>query len=181
MQTITLVTGSSHKLEQWKRMFPKDIPLVNADVDLVEIQSFDPKVITEDKVKRAYAKLKTPVIVEDVSAGLDHLNGLPGPFIKFFNQQLGPSALYILAGKECPATVLCTVAYYDGTSLLFGQASVRGTVVPARGTVGFGFDYVFQVEGGTKTRAEMSEEERDACSHRRLALEDLLPELRKVI
>lgn len=181
MQTITLVTGNAHKLEQWQRMFPTDIPLVNADVDLDEIQSFDPKIVTEDKAKRAYAQLKTPVIVEDVSAGVDHLNGLPGPFIKFVEQRLGKEGLYILAGKESPATVMCTAVYYDGTNLLFGQGMVHGMVVPARGVVGFGFDYVFQPDGTAKTRAEMDDKERDAHSHRRLAIEDILPQLRKVI
>jgi inosine triphosphate pyrophosphatase len=181
METITLVTGNAHKLEQWQRIFPSDIPLTNTDIDLDEIQSFDPKVITEDKVKRAYAQLQKPVIVEDVSAGIDHLNGLPGPFIKFCEQQLGRSALYILAGnKESPATVTCTAAYYDGKNLLFGEGMVHGSVVPARGTEGFGFDYVFIPKGQLQTYAEMSHAQKDAISHRNLAIQDLLLQLRSL-
>jgi inosine triphosphate pyrophosphatase len=177
MQTITLVTGNANKLEQWKRMFPGDIKLESADIDLDEIQSFDPKVITEDKVKRAYAQLGKPVIVEDVSAGLDHLNGLPGPFIKFFEQQLGKGALYTLAGKKCSATVSCTAAYYDGTTLLFGIGIVHGSVVAPRDGSGFGFDYVFLPDGHQKTYSEMTHAEKDAISHRHLAIVDLLAQL----
>jgi inosine triphosphate pyrophosphatase len=180
VKIITLVTGNAHKLEQWQRMFPTDITLEAVDIDLVEIQSFDPKVIVEDKAKRAYEQLQKPVMVEDVSAGIDHLNGLPGPFIKYFEQQLGKEVLYILAGKTCPATVICTTAYFDGSTLLFGQGIVHGLVVAARGDSGFGFDYVFQPDGTTKTRAEMSPEEKDMYSHRRLAIEDLLPQLRSL-
>ena len=40
--------------------------------------------IAEHKVKQAYDIIKSPVIVEDVSLGLDSFDDLPGPFVKFF-------------------------------------------------------------------------------------------------
>jgi inosine/xanthosine triphosphate pyrophosphatase family protein len=55
-------------------------------LDLTEIQSLDSREIVEDKLKRAYELLKTPLIVEDVACGLDSLKGLPGPFFKFFEK-----------------------------------------------------------------------------------------------
>ena len=49
-----------------------------------------------------------------------------------------------------------------------------GTIVPARGPTDFGWDPVFQPdEGGGKTYAEQSKDEKNAISHRGRALEKL--------
>src|SRR5438270_10339025 len=114
MQTIYLVTGNNHKLEEYGRLLPTDFPIEAVALDLDEIQSFDPKVIVEDKARRAYEKLGKPVIVEDVSAGLEGLHGLPGPFIKYFEQQLGQDAMHQIAPKNKRASISCTLAYFDG-------------------------------------------------------------------
>ncbi|HET6924566.1 MAG TPA: non-canonical purine NTP pyrophosphatase, partial [Candidatus Saccharimonadales bacterium] len=89
MKTITFVTGNPGKLAEWQRLFPADIRLESADVDLDEIQSLDLEAIAIDKAKRAYAQLQRPVLVEDVAAGLDSLGGLPGPFVKYFEKSIG--------------------------------------------------------------------------------------------
>ncbi|MBI4677767.1 MAG: RdgB/HAM1 family non-canonical purine NTP pyrophosphatase [Elusimicrobia bacterium] len=46
-----------------------------------------------------------------------------------------------------------------------------------RGSNGFGYDPVFVVEGGLRTLAEMTDEEKNRISHRRRALERMLPHL----
>lgn len=178
-EEITLVTGNKHKLAEWRRMFSANVKLQSVDIDLEEIQSLDMQKIVRDKAKRAYDKLQCPVIVEDISAGIDHLGGLPGPFIKFFEEKLGIEALYIFAGKEANATIACAVAYYDGKTMLLGEGVVHGKVVPARGKNGFGFDSVFVPNGQSKTYSQMSPAEKDAISHRHLAIEDLVIKLHK--
>jgi non-canonical purine NTP pyrophosphatase (RdgB/HAM1 family) len=173
MKTITLVTGNRQKLREFQRLLPPSFEFEMVALDLNEIQSFDPKVIVEDKVRRAYEKVQRPVVVEDVSAGLDSLNGLPGPFIKFFEQQLGKDALYKLAGADTRATVTCTIGYYDGTHVSYAVGTVSGHAVPMRGTNGFGFDAVFMPDGHNKTFAEMDPSEKDAVSHRGRAVRQL--------
>ncbi len=84
---LTLVTGNKGKLAEWQRLLPKNIEMTNHDVDLNEIQSLNSEEIVSDKAKRAYKILKTPVVVEDVSVGVEHLCWLPGPFIKIFIQK----------------------------------------------------------------------------------------------
>ena len=118
--------------------------------------SDDPIEIVTDKVKRAYQATGEPVIVEDVSAGLVDLQGLPGPFIKFFIKRLGQDALYQLAGKKdgAKAVVSCVVAYYDGKDLITAAGEVPGTVVAPRGE-SFGFDVTFVPDGQTQTYGEM--------------------------
>ena len=176
MTDLTLVTGNAHKLNEWQRMMPPGVSLKSVDIDLDELQSDDPIEIVTDKVKRAYESVGTPVIVEDVSAGLDELHGLPGPFIKFFIKALGQGALYQLAGYQdgSAATASCTAAYFDGTTLLTAQGDVNGTVVAPRQGSTFGFDVTFVPDGQTLTYSEMDGAVKDAVSHRSIAISLLL-------
>ena len=177
MKRIYLVTGNQHKLQEWQAIMPADITLESVDVDLTEIQSDDAEEIVADKARRAYEVTGRPVVVEDVEAGLEKLGGLPGPFIKFFNKKLGKDALYQLAGKEGEkATVACTVAYYDGKSMIIVRGEVQGTVVAPRGD-SFGFDIVFVPDGETLTYGEMSREKKNSLSHRSKAIKLLIEKL----
>lgn len=177
MQPITLVTGSLYKRQEYQRLLPPELIYVFNDIDLVEIQTFDPIELIADKARRAYEQVGSPVIVEDVGIGLDSLNGLPGPFIKFFNQQLGADALYKIAKEDKRATVTCTIGYFDGDKLLIATGEVKGAVVPLRGESEFGFDAAFVPKGQAKTYAQMTDDEKDAISHRALAVKDLLAQL----
>ena len=168
---LTLVTGNKHKLAEWQRILPADIQLVAHDVDIAEIQSLDPEEIVADKAKHAYEQLQTPVVVEDVSAGLEKLGWLPGPFIKFFFKAMGEQALFTLAGKPGEiAKASCTIAYYDGSRLFTVKGENLGTIVEPRGNNGFGFDTVFMPNGSDKTYGEMTAQEKDVVSHRSKAI-----------
>jgi inosine triphosphate pyrophosphatase len=171
MKHIFLVTGNPNKLNEWRGVLPTDITMDTLDLDLVEIQTSDPAELVEDKVKRAYEAVQKPVVVEDVSVNLHKLNGLPGPFIKFFLKAMGSDALFRLAGKEGEkATVTCSIAYYDGKDLLVVHADVNGSIVAPRGKEGFGFDVTFVPEGETLTYAEMNSEKKNLVSHRQKAI-----------
>lgn len=179
MATITLVTGNPHKLRELQAILPEGMVIGSRAIDLPEIQSLDLTAISEDKVKRAYDIVRGPVIVEDVAAGLDALDGLPGPFYKFFRDRLGDEILVKLADAagSPKITVQCTAAYYDGKRLLFGIGVIKGTVVEPRGENGFGFDPVIVPEGEERTMAQMSLEEKHAISHRGRAFRNLLAQL----
>jgi inosine triphosphate pyrophosphatase len=178
MQTIYFVTGNKGKLSEWQRLLPKNYQLESTDIDLPEIQSADSGEIVADKAKRAYEILGKPVVVEDVSAGLLRLGGLPGPFIKFFVEALGPDALYQLVREPNEKGVAsCTIAYYDGENLITVKGEVEGTIVEPRGPNGFGFDKAFIPDGQTKTYGEMTVEEKDEVSHRSMAIKELIKAL----
>lgn len=175
---LTLVTGNKGKLMEWQRLVPVSIQLEAIDVDLDEIQSLRLEEILLDKVKRAYNQVRRPVIVEDLAIGIHSMNGLPGPFIKFFVKQLGNDCLIRLAGREGePATVTCGVVYYDGNEVIYAKGEVSGVCVSPRGDNGFGFDFGFIPDGADKTYAEMSPDEKDAISHRRKAVDELVRKL----
>lgn len=175
---LTLVTGNQGKLVEWRRLLPPTMTMGARRVDLAEIQSLDLEEIVSDKAKRAYDNLRTPVVVEDISAGLQELNWLPGPFIKFFEKELGEAVLYTLAKHAgAPARVVCSIGFYDGKRLFTVKAQCDGTVVKPRGKHGFGFDKVFMPNGSTKTYGEMTGTEKDQVSHRSRAIKLFLAQL----
>lgn len=178
MKQIFLVTGNPNKLKEWQQILPSDITIDTADVDLTEIQSDDPEEIITDKARRAYEVIGKPVVVEDVEAGLEKLNGLPGPFVKFFLKKLGNDALYQLAGQEGErAAISCSIAYYDGEKMLTVRGDVPGTIVAPRGNEGFGFDATFVPNGETLTYAEMDDTKKNSLSHRHKAIQLLVEKL----
>jgi non-canonical purine NTP pyrophosphatase (RdgB/HAM1 family) len=181
MQKITIVTGNPGKVRELQAMAMGKINFVMHDLDIDEIQSLDLREIVKNKAKKAYEQLNTPIIVDDVSAGLTSLNGLPGPFIKFFNQKLGGDALFQLTKrKDDKVTISCIAAYYDGKEFILGEGTITGRIVSPRGKNGFGFDVVVVPDGQSMTMAEMSEEEKMLVSHRGKAFRDLLSQLEKL-
>jgi len=82
MENITFITGNAKKAEYLEKYL--GVPISHQKIDLDEIQSLDLKRIVEHKARQAYEILKRPVLVEDVSLEFMALGGLPGPFIKFF-------------------------------------------------------------------------------------------------
>ncbi len=112
-------------------------------------------------------------------AGLDDLEGLPGPFYKFFREKLGDVILVRLSeiAKSNNVTVQCLAAYYDGENLLFGLGVIKGTAVEPRGQNGFGIDPVIVPNGQNRTMAEMTAEEKNQISHRGQAFKNLLKQL----
>jgi inosine triphosphate pyrophosphatase len=181
MNEIYFVTGNKGKWQELKAMFPAGITLLAHDLDLPELQSMDSEEIVRDKLERAFAVLKKPVIVDDVSAELAHLNGLPGPFIKYFETTLGKGALWELVRHTDNHALLtrCTLGYFDGETYHIVHGEVTGKVVPPRGENGFGFDFVFVPEGETRTTAELPIEEKNHKSHRAMASKKLLKALVK--
>lgn len=164
---------------------PASWHLTSEKIDLDEIQSLDSQAILEHKLRQAYQTVNKPVIVEDVSAELASLNGLPGPFIKFFEERLGRGALYTLSKVvNDTVTIRCTAGFFDGQDFIFGEGLIEGTVTAPRGDNGFGFDCVVVPAGQTvqagdlpRTMAEMSADEKNAVSHRAKAFHNLFAQL----
>lgn len=182
MQLVTIVTGNPGKVKDIKTLANGKLDFQMHDLDLDEIQSLDLRKIIEHKAKQAFTQLNSPIVVEDVSAELGALNGLPGPFIKFFNKKLGEDALYTLStDADRTVTIRCLAAYYDGVQLVIGEGALQGTLVSPRGEKGFGFDVCVVPEGDERTMAEMTPEEKAAISHRGKAFRDLLSQLEQIL
>lgn len=161
--TLTFVTGNPHKAEKAARLLGR--PLEHRKVELDEIQTVDLVELVEHKVRQAYAAIGSPVMVDDFGFGFTALNGLPGPFTKFFiESENGDEKMcrMIDSFNDRSAVVTCAIGYYDGTTLKVFQKSLHGTTADhSRGSNGIATDRIFIPDGYDVTRAELNDEDYD--------------------
>lgn len=117
-------------------------------------------------------------LVEDTSLCFNALDGLPGPYIKWFLEKIGLDGLnkMLVGFEDKTAYALCTFGYSSGAPneepVVF-SGRTPGRIVPAR-TSGnkpsFGWDSIFEPEGFEQTYAEMDKAVKNSISHRSKAL-----------
>ncbi|KAL3281558.1 hypothetical protein HHI36_004766 [Cryptolaemus montrouzieri] len=178
-RTITFVTGNSKKLEELVQILGSSFPrkIISSNVDLPELQG-EIDVICKKKCLEASSIVKGPVIVEDTCLCFNALKGLPGPYIKWFLQQLEPEGLYklLIGFEDKTAQAVCTFAYHsgiEGEEVILFKGVTDGEIVEPRGSRDFGWDPCFQPKGYNITYAEMPKEEKNKISHRFRALDSL--------
>jgi non-canonical purine NTP pyrophosphatase (RdgB/HAM1 family) len=171
---FTFITGNQHKVEYLVKWL--GISVDHHKVDLDEIQSLSLRAVVEHKARQAYNIMQKPVLVEDVGFTFEAMGRLPGPFIKWFHEELGDSGICRLVDGlgHRRAHVSIMYALYDGEEMHIFESHVPGQVAPEpRGTNGFGWNALFIPEGSTKTYAEMTDEEVRPYSIRAQAIEKL--------
>ncbi|KAG5875534.1 hypothetical protein JTB14_021585 [Gonioctena quinquepunctata] len=178
-KSITFVTGNAKKLEEVIQILGSEFPrqLVSQKLDLPELQG-ELDEISILKAKEAHREVRGPVLVEDTALCFNALKGLPGPYIKWFLEKLGPEGLHrMLKGfEDKSAQAVCTFAYHPGggsDEVLLFQGRTDGEIVSPRGPRDFGWDSCFQPVGYDLTYAEMPKTEKNKISHRYKALEML--------
>jgi non-canonical purine NTP pyrophosphatase (RdgB/HAM1 family) len=172
--SLTFITSSMDKFAEVERIL--GYALTREALALEEIQSIELEPVVRHKATRAYALLGRPVLVEDTGLAFAAWHGLPGALIKWFLASLGPDGMCrLLRGESNRSTIATTLfAYCAGDDLRVFCGAVNGVIPEApRGAAGFGWDAIFQPLGSTRTFAEMTPEEKDRFSMRRIALERL--------
>jgi len=175
---ITFVTGNKKKLEEVVRILSKSnesssplaFSISNQKIDLPELQG-DPLEIAKEKCALAAKEVMGPVITEDTSLCFTALKDMPGPYIKWFLEKCGHEGLNdMIAFSEDKSGYAQTVVGFcpgPGQEVVVFDGRTRGIVVPARGSLDFGWDPIFQPdEGDGFTYAEMSKGAKDSISHR---------------
>lgn len=177
MKEFILVTSNQAKadyLAKWLEM-----PVNHQNADVPEMQSLDPHEVINHKVRGAYEIFKKPVVVEDVSLTLTAMGRLPGTLIKWFLEEIGAAGVAKIADGLPHRNAVAGIiyAYYDGAQVQLFEAETKGAIAPApRGTNAFGskgWNTIFIPEGGTKTFAEMTDDEVRPFSHRSKAIDKL--------
>lgn len=140
------------------------------------------------KARDAAEATGLPSVADDSGLAVDALNGMPGVLSARWSGRHGDDAanLELLLAQlgDVPddrrgAAFVCAAALVvpGGTETVV-HGEWTGTIVRApRGTNGFGYDPVFVPDGSDRTSAELTAAEKDAASHRALALAALLPHL----
>jgi XTP/dITP diphosphohydrolase len=140
------------------------------------------------KARAALALTGRPAIADDTGLEVDALGGRPGLHAARY---AGPRASYAdnrakllaeLDGVE-PARrtarfrCACVACLPDGRELV-AEGVLEGRITSApRGEQGFGYDSLFEVAGLGRTMAELPEAEKNALSHRALAVRELAARL----
>ena len=174
---VVFVTGNKNKLIEVRQMMGDGVEIEAKSLDLPEYQG-EPLEIAAKKCMTAYDLLKQPVIVEDTGLCFNALGGLPGPYIKWFLEKLGPSGLHkLLAGfHDKSGYAQCIFAYFDGTTMsepkLF-DGRCPGTIIEPVGSTFFGWDPIFKPDGYSESYAQMDKEIKNSISHRGRAFKQL--------
>ena len=188
---MIFASNNKGKIKEIKSIFIDEeiISLKEANVDIEveeDADSFYGNALK--KAKEIYKITNIPVIADDSGICIDELDGWPGVLTHRFageeatdeeRNQIMVDKVSIKDNKK--AKVICNLVYYDGKNILIGEGIITGNIVSPRGTNGFGFDPIFELDTG-KTLAELTSEEKNITSARYLAALDLnkkLIELKK--
>lgn len=187
---IVVATGNAHKLSEVRAILS---PVPDS---IVPLSDFDAPEPVEDgitfaenaliKARSACTITGLAALADDSGITVDVLGGAPGVFSARWSGHHGDDAanrdLLLAQLSDVPdqhrqAAFVSAIALVlpDGSETVV-EGRVEGTLTrEARGSGGFGYDPIFIPTGHEQTTAEMTSEEKNALSHRGIALRKLLP------
>ncbi len=171
-KSIYLVTSNKDKFREFRQIL--GIDLKRADLELEEIQAIEVEKVIMSKTKQAFGKIKEPVICEDSGLYFEEWGGLPGALIKLFEENLGYGKICELLSENRKALAKTVVSYFNGKNYQSFIGKIEGKIAKTpQGKGGFGWDTIFIPKGFENTFAQMSLEQKNEISMRRIAAEKL--------
>lgn len=191
MEEIIIASGNKGKIKEaqeiltgYKVVSIKDI---GVDIDVEE----DKETFEENAIKKALEISKylngRKCISDDSGIEIEYLNGFPGVFTKRWHSGSDRdrnleiiSKLKDVPKEKRKVKWISAIALAEGENIITAVAYIEGYIAEnVRGDNGFGFDEIFELENG-KTLAELSSEEKNKISARKMALELLKEKLNKM-
>lgn len=200
MNIIALASLNRGKLEEFRALFhkynlrldPIESYVRNADF-LKNVENAGPKATYIENAKLkcgvAFQAAKVPTLADDSGIEVDALNGEPGVHSAHFGaakEGLSQDAanrkklLESLKGKSNRKARMRAVLVFMVEGLhLVAEGVCEGSIAEKEsGNGGFGYDSVFIPEGGDgRTFAQMSQDEKNALSHRHHAVAELVRQI----
>lgn len=189
---ILIATHNAGKLEEMQQLFaPYGVDVVGAaEMNLAEPEETENTFLGNARIKAhaAVAATGLPALADDSGIEVEALDNAPGvrtadwaetPDGRDFvlamtktHDKLEKAAAPYPRRARFRATLV--LAWPDGHEEVF-EGRVNGTLVwPIRGTIGHGYDPMFQPDGYDKTFAEMAPAEKNRISHRAEAFRKLI-------
>ncbi|NHA70282.1 RdgB/HAM1 family non-canonical purine NTP pyrophosphatase [Phycicoccus flavus] len=205
---LVLATRNEHKVDELRAILADlvselDLEIVSAaEVDGPEVPETEVTFLGNARLKAVALAEATglPAVADDSGLAVEVLGGSPGVFsARWSGSHAGPGAgradvdranlrLLLEQVADVPdehraAAFVCAAVLALPDGRVEGvEGRVDGVLVrEPRGTKGFGYDPVFVPEGGSRTLAEHSEDEKNAISHRGRAFRSLAPTLRLLL
>jgi XTP/dITP diphosphohydrolase len=183
---LIFATNNQHKVNEINAVLPAHIHSISLKEAGIDVDIPEPHDTLEDnareKAQTIYHLTRKDCFSEDTGLEVDALHGEPGVQSaryageeKSFDRNI-EKLLTNLSGqpnrKAQFRTVICLLL--NGKEHLF-EGVCRGQIIEERrGHQGFGYDPVFVPEGGEKTFAEMTLQEKNHFSHRKKAVDKLV-------
>jgi len=198
---VVLATRNAHKVIELREILADLVEEIGLEVvGVTEFPDVDDVVedgvtFAENATLKAVAVARAtglPAIADDSGLAVDVLGGAPGIFSARWsgahgsdraNVDLLLSQLGDVRDEHRAAGFVCAAALAmpDGR-VVVREGQVRGTLTRApRGTNGFGYDPILLVDGDRRTLAEYDNNEKNAISHRGVALRALAADLREAL
>lgn len=192
-EKIVMATNNQGKLKEVREIL-KDYEILSlkdlgCDIEVEEDQdTFEGNSLK--KAREISKLLKMPCIADDSGLCIEELNNFPGVLTARFlgedtsQEERNNHLIKKLEGKENrKATVVTVMTYVDeekGEEVV-ARGEVNANIAKEkRGDNGFGFDEIVELENG-KTLAELTNEEKNQISSRKIALENLKMQLENKI
>lgn len=188
MEEIIIASGNKGKIKEAQEILKEfkviSIKKLGIDVDVEE----DKETFEENAIKKAETIAKElngkMCIADDSGIEIEYLDGFPGVRTKRWHQgsdrERNLAILEKMQGVEKEnrkINFVTAIALSDGKETICKKGIISGYVSECiRGDNGFGFDEIFELKNG-KTLAELSNEEKNEISARRIAIEEIRKEL----
>jgi XTP/dITP diphosphohydrolase len=200
MSRLILATRNNGKIVELRSILtdaglPHDLVGADAYPDIPDVRESG-VTFAENALLKAHALAKAtglPAVADDSGLCVDVLGGAPGIFSARWAGRHGDDKAnldLLLAqlgdiddDRHRGAHFMCAAALAlpDGTERVV-EGRLRGTLRHApSGSGGFGYDPILQVEGDTRTCAELTPAEKNAISHRGKAFRALVPVVRELV
>lgn len=183
---LLFATQNPNKIAEIQPFMPPQIELLGLhDLNFTEPLAEDGNTLEANalqKVRFIYEQFGYNCFADDTGLEVHALNGAPGVDSAHYAGPQRAAAdnmrklLHEMRVKENRAARFRSVfaLIWDGEEFLF-EGTVAGTIISQpRGTMGFGYDPIFQPEGHAHTFAEMGKQEKNSLSHRGRALAKLI-------
>ena len=200
---VFLASRNAKKLLEMRRILVDLVPDVEV-LGLDDVAPYDEPAETEptfegNALLKAHAGVEAtglPSIADDSGLCVDALNGMPGVLSARWsgsgkddaaNNTLLLEQLADVPDERRGAHFTCAVAFAypigaGGVAEHVVHGEMPGRVIrETRGDGGFGYDVLFVAEGGDRTSAELTVEEKDAISHRGKAIREIAPYVADVL
>ncbi|MBR7186715.1 MAG: RdgB/HAM1 family non-canonical purine NTP pyrophosphatase [Clostridia bacterium] len=180
---LVAATGNAHKVKEIRKILKGYEILTAAEAGFFEDVEETGTTFLENALIKARAvcsATKLPALADDSGLCVDALGGEPGVYSARYSgggsKENRALLLKNLQGvKDRRANFCCAVAlvFPDGRELTAEGRSYGEILTKERGNGGFGYDPLFFSDDLNKTFSEATEEEKNAVSHRGLALRAL--------
>lgn len=175
---LLFATGNKHKFAEVSKVLAEyGIELKQANPEMRELKSIDPKKIALGKARQAFAQLRQPVIAEDTGIWFTACRNFPGTQPKSVFESLGFEGLLSrIKGKSRKAFFLCTICFFDGSQHKFFEGRLEGrisTKIIKPKADRMPYEKIFIPICSKKALVEMAREEKNAISHRGIAARKL--------